>query len=91
MFLLANTSLWTNVQPENADFLHKNITYLSCNEGRGVGLPEGNQSGPPVAPTQALGQEVLDELGVISHVQHAVDAGVHQVLLLVPQILADVF
>lgn len=40
--------------------------------------------------TQALGQEVLDELGVISNVQHAVDAGVHQLLLLVAQILADV-
>lgn len=45
----------------------------------------------PEGPTQALGQEVLDELGVISNVQHAVDAGVHQVLLLVPQILADIF
>lgn len=45
----------------------------------------------PAGPTQALGQEVLDELGVISNVQHAVDAGVHQVLLLVPQILADIF
>lgn len=45
----------------------------------------------PVGPTQALGQEVLDELGVIANVQHAVDAGVHQVLLLVPQILADIF
>lgn len=40
--------------------------------------------------TQALGQQVLDELGVISNVQHAVDAGVHQVLLLVLQILADI-
>lgn len=40
--------------------------------------------------TQALGQEVLDELCVISDVQHAVDAGVHQLLLLVTQILADV-
>lgn len=46
---------------------------------------------PPAVLTQALGQEVLDELGVIANVQHAVDAGVHQVLLLVPQILADVF
>lgn len=53
--------------------------------------PEGNQTRPPVALTQALGQEVLDELGVISNVQHAVDAGVHQVLLLAAQILADVF
>ena len=44
-----------------------------------------------MALTQAFGQEVLDELGMISNVQHAVDAGVHQVLLLVPQILADVF
>lgn len=44
-----------------------------------------------LALTQALGQEVLDELGMISNVQHAVDAGVHQVLLLVPQILADIF
>lgn len=46
---------------------------------------------PPVDLTQALGQEVLDELGVIPNMQHAVDAGVHQVLLLVPQILADIF
>lgn len=45
----------------------------------------------PVDLTQALWQEVLDELGVVSNVQHAVDAGVHQVLLLVPQILADIF
>lgn len=40
--------------------------------------------------TQALGQEVLDKLGVISNMQHAVDASVHQLLLLVAQILADV-
>lgn len=46
---------------------------------------------PPVVLTQALRQEVLDELGMISNMQHAVDAGVHQVLLLVPQILAHIF
>lgn len=40
--------------------------------------------------TQALGQEVLDEFGVISNMQHAVDTGVHQLLLLAAQILADV-
>ncbi len=40
--------------------------------------------------TQALWQEVLDELGVISNMQNAVDSGVHQFLLLVAQILADV-
>lgn len=43
-----------------------------------------------VVLTQALRQEVLDKLGVISNMQHAVDAGVHQLLLLVTQILADV-
>lgn len=40
--------------------------------------------------TQALGQKVLDELSVISNMQHTVDTGVHQLLLLVAQILADV-
>lgn len=45
---------------------------------------------PPVVLTEALGQEVLDELAVIANVQHAVDAGIHQLLLLVAQILADV-
>lgn len=40
--------------------------------------------------TEGFGQQVLDELGVISDVQHAVDAGVHQLFLLVAQILADV-
>lgn len=40
--------------------------------------------------TEALGQKVLDELSVVANVQHGVDAGVHQVLLLVAQILADV-
>lgn len=43
-----------------------------------------------MALTEALGQKVLDELGVVANVQHAVDTGVHQVLLLVAQILADV-
>lgn len=43
-----------------------------------------------VVLTQALRQEVLDKLGVISNMQHAVDTGVHQLLLLVTQILADV-
>lgn len=40
--------------------------------------------------TQALGQKVLDELGMISNVQDTVDAGVHELLLLVVQILADI-
>lgn len=40
--------------------------------------------------TQTLGQKVLDELGVISNMQHTVDAGVHQLLLLVAQVLAHV-
>lgn len=40
--------------------------------------------------TEALGQKVLDKFSVVANVQHAVDAGVHQVLLLVAQILADV-
>lgn len=40
--------------------------------------------------TQALRQEVLDELSVISNMQHAVYAGVNQLLLLAAQILADV-
>lgn len=40
--------------------------------------------------TQAFGQEVLDELGVISDMQHAVDTSAHQLLLLVMQVLADV-
>lgn len=107
MFLPVNTSLWTNILPENAEFLHKTITEktdLSCKEGHELGMfPEWGYRGgwrepegtgvikPPAALTQALGQEVLDELGMISNVQHAVDAGVHQVLLLVPQILADIF
>lgn len=43
-----------------------------------------------VKPTQALRQEVLDELGVIPDVQHVVDVGVHQLLLLVAKVLADV-
>lgn len=41
--------------------------------------------------TLALGQEVLDELGMISNMQHAVDTGVHELLLLVAQVLANVF
>ena len=43
-----------------------------------------------VVLTHALWQQVLDELGVIPHVQHAVDVGVHQLLLLVVQILTHV-
>jgi len=52
----------------------------------------GPGEGPrgPAALTQALGQQVLDELGVVADVQHAVDAGVHQVLLLAAQVLAHV-
>lgn len=41
--------------------------------------------------TEGLGQQVLDELGVIADVQDAVDAGVHQLLLVVAQVLGDVF
>lgn len=40
--------------------------------------------------TEALGQKVLDELSVVANMQYAVDARVHQVLLLVAQILADI-
>ena len=43
-----------------------------------------------VSLTQALGQQVLDELGVVAHVQHAVHAGVHQLLLVVAQVLRHV-
>lgn len=41
--------------------------------------------------TEGLGQQVLDELGVIADVQDAVDAGVHQLLLVVAQVLGHVF
>lgn len=51
------------------------------------GLPGETSS---AALTEALGQKVLDELSVVANMQYAVDAGVHQVLLLVAQILADV-
>ena len=40
--------------------------------------------------TEGFGQQVLDELGMITDVQHAVDAGVHQLLLVVAQVLGHV-
>lgn len=49
-----------------------------------------HSSEPSAVLTQALWQEVLNKLGMISNVQHAVDASIHQLLLLVPQILTDV-
>lgn len=54
------------------------------------GLRRLEGKGRSAVLTAALGQEVLDELGVVADVQDAVHAGVHQVLLLVAQILADV-
>jgi len=41
--------------------------------------------------TEGFGQQVLDELGMIPDVQHAVDAGVHELLLVVAQVLGHVF
>lgn len=40
--------------------------------------------------TEGFGQQVLDELGMISNMQHAVHAGVHQLLLVVAQVLGHV-
>ena len=40
--------------------------------------------------TEGFGQQVLDELGMITDVQHAVDTGVHQLLLVVAQVLGHV-
>lgn len=60
--------------------------YIYCVDGLGRLL--GKISSEVL--TEALGQKVLDKLSVVANVQHAVDAGVHQVLLLVAQILADV-
>lgn len=40
--------------------------------------------------TEGFRQQVLDELGVISNMQHAVHAGVHQLLLVVAQVLGHV-
>lgn len=40
--------------------------------------------------TEGLWQQVLDELGVIPNVQHAVDTGVHQLLLVVAKVLGHV-
>lgn len=40
--------------------------------------------------TEGFRQQVLDELGMISDVQHAVHAGVHQLLLVVAQVLGHV-
>ena len=37
--------------------------------------------------TEGFGQQVLDELSMIPDVQHAVDTGVHQLLLVVAQVL----
>lgn len=41
-------------------------------------------------PTETLGQKILDKLGMISNMQHAVNTRIHELLLLVAQILADV-
>lgn len=40
--------------------------------------------------TKGLWQQVLDELGMIPDMQHAVDTGVHQLLLVVPQVLGHI-
>lgn len=40
--------------------------------------------------TEGLRQQVLDEFGVIPDVQHAVDTGVHQLLLVVAQVLGHI-
>lgn len=40
--------------------------------------------------TEGFGQQVLDELGVIPDVQHAVDTCVHQLLLVVAQVLGHI-
>lgn len=40
--------------------------------------------------TEGFGQQVLDELSVIPDVQHAVDTGVHQLLLVVAQVLGHI-
>lgn len=41
-------------------------------------------------PTEGFGKQVLDELGMIPDMQHAVDAGVHQLLLVVMQVLGHI-
>lgn len=56
-----------------------------CRDCRAV-----SRSGWRVGLTEGFGQQVLDELGVVSDVQHAVDAGVHQLLLVVVQVLRHV-
>lgn len=40
--------------------------------------------------TEGFGQQVLDELSMIPDMQHAVDTGVHQLLLVVAQVLGDI-
>lgn len=40
--------------------------------------------------TKGFGQQVLDELSVIPDMQHAVDTGVHQLLLVVAQVLGHI-
>lgn len=41
-------------------------------------------------PTEGFRQQVLDELSMIPDMQHAVDTGVHQLLLVVAQVLGHV-
>ena len=41
--------------------------------------------------TEGFGQQVLDELRMIPDVQHAVDTSVHQLLLVVAQVLGHIF
>lgn len=40
--------------------------------------------------TKGLWQQVLDELSVIPNVQHTVDAGVHELFLVVAQVLCHI-
>lgn len=40
--------------------------------------------------TEGFGKQVLDELRVIPDVQHAVDAGVHQLFLVIAQVLGHI-
>lgn len=54
---------------------------------RAKGMLAGNTSS---RLTEGLWQQVLDELGVIPDVQHTVDTGVHQLLLVVAQVLGHI-
>lgn len=40
--------------------------------------------------TKGFGQQVLDELSMIPDMQHTVDTCVHQLLLVVAQVLGDI-